>query len=121
MAIPSPAPARKPRPRPPGRLSGGSRENVLKVRFDDEEFAIVRDGAKARNCTPARHLRDLAVADAVRETAATHEELGRLILMLNTFYRNSQDEGLRISPAHGEQLLTLVRKRLPDFRKDRQR
>jgi len=121
MTKPAPSPVRPPRPRPPGRLSGGTRDNIIKLRLDDDELAALQAAAEARGYPVARHLRDLAIAESAGSNTATAQALGQTLLICNTLLRDMRQHELRISPRHGDlllealdQLLTQLPRRRPD-------
>jgi len=105
MTKPAPSPARPPRPRPPGRLSGGTRDNIIKLRLDDDEFAALQAAATARGYPVARHLRDLVIAESTGTDTSTAQALGQTLLICNTLLRDMRQKELRISSRHGDLLL----------------
>ena len=84
MTKPAPSPARPSRRRPPGRLSGGTRDNIIKLRLDDDELASLQAAAEARGYPVARHLRDLVIAESAGTDTATAQALGQTLLICNT-------------------------------------
>ena len=117
----APSPDRPSGHRPAGRLSGATRNKVIKLRLDDDELAILQRAAQARGYPVARHLRDLVIAESARTEIATAQALGQTLLICNTLLRDMRQQELRISPEHGKQLLAALDQlltRLPRGRAD---